>query len=396
MDSSALPGEHRRVLLTATVQSHIVQFHRPLARLLHDRGYEVHVAARNNLGEKNGLTLDFADRIFDLPFCRSPWGRENLNAYRALCRIIDEGQYAVIHCNTPVAGILTRMAARKARRAGTRVIYTAHGFYFYQGGPRRDWMLYYPLEKYFANHRTDLLLTINREDFDLARTRFSCPVGRIHGVGVSADRYHPVSPAEKESLRSTLGLPPGPDTPVILCTGELRPNKNQAMLLRAMPRVLTACPNCLLILAGNGPEETSLKALSHDLGLDGHVLFLGYSTRLQDYQQASDLAVSCSIREGLGLNLIEAMLTGHPVVATDNRGHRELIRDGENGFLVPLGDQVAMSDRILEVLDDPDLTGRMGQQGLAMGQAYTDEAVYRELEAFYFETEFEPEKGGHA
>ena len=117
---------------------------------------------------------------------------------------------------------------------------------------------------------------------------------------------------------------------------------------------------------------------------------MGYSTRLQDYQQASDLAVSCSIREGLGLNLIEAMLTGHPVVATDNRGHRELIRDGENGFLVPLGDEAALADRILEMLCDPSLAKRMGQQGLAMGQAYTDEAVYRELEAFYFE----PEKGG--
>ncbi len=247
-----------------------------------------------------------------------------------------------------------------------------------------DWMLYYPLEKYFANHGTDLLLTINSEDFDLAQRKFRCLTGRIHGVGVDAGRYSPCLPEDKTALRTELGLPNSPDTRIILCAGELRPNKNQAMLLRAMPTVVTACPSVHLLLAGNGPEEERLQSMTHTLGLDGHVTFLGYSIRLQDYQKASDLAVSCSIREGLGLNLIEAMLTAHPVVATDNRGHRELVREGETGYLVPVGDVSTLADRILTLIRSPLQMAVMGQAGRVAADRYTYEAVYKELETFYF------------
>ena len=121
-----------KVLLVATVQSHICQFHRPLVAMLHEHGCEVHVAARNNLAEKNGLKLDFVEQVFDVPFQRSPFSPKNLGAYKQLKKIIDEGNYDVVHCNTPVGGVLGRLAARKARKRGTKVFYTAHGFHFYK------------------------------------------------------------------------------------------------------------------------------------------------------------------------------------------------------------------------------------------------------------------------
>lgn len=126
-----------KVLLTATVQSHICQFHRPLVEILHAHGCEVHVAARDNLAEKNGLKLDFAEKVYNVPFARSPKSRDNLQAYREVKKIIDEGHYDVIHCNTPMGGVITRLAARKARKSGTRVYYTAHGFHFYKGAPKK-------------------------------------------------------------------------------------------------------------------------------------------------------------------------------------------------------------------------------------------------------------------
>ena len=90
-----------KVLLTATVQSHICQFHKPLVEVLHRHGYEIHVAARDNLAEKNGLKLDFVDKVYNVPFARSPKSKDNLRAYKELKGIIEKEHYEIIHCNTP-------------------------------------------------------------------------------------------------------------------------------------------------------------------------------------------------------------------------------------------------------------------------------------------------------
>ena len=157
-----------KVLLIATVQSHICQFHKPLVAMLHEHGCEVHVAARNNLAEKNGLKLDFAEQVFDVPFQRSPFSPKNLGAYKQLKKIVGEGSYDVIHCNTPVGGVVGRLAARKSCKRGTKVFYTAHGFHFYKGAPKKNWLIWYPVEKFMCRH-TDKLITINEEDYQIGR-----------------------------------------------------------------------------------------------------------------------------------------------------------------------------------------------------------------------------------
>lgn len=161
-----------KILLVATVQSHICQFHKPLVAMLHEHGCEVHVAARNNLAEKNRLKLDFVEQVFDVPFQRSPFSPKNLGAYKQLKKIIDEGNYDVVHCNTPVGGVLGRLAAQKARKRGTKVFYTAHGFHFYKGAPKKNWLIWYPVEKFMCRH-TDKLITITQEDYDLFPRRWS-------------------------------------------------------------------------------------------------------------------------------------------------------------------------------------------------------------------------------
>lgn len=137
-----------KVLLVATVQSHICQFHKPLVKMLHEHDVEVHVAARDNLAEKNGLALDFVEKVFDIPFARSPKSKDNIIAYKQLKKIIDEGHYDVVHCNTPMAGIVTRLAAKKERKAGTKVFYTAHGFHFYKGAPKKIGLCFIQLRNF--------------------------------------------------------------------------------------------------------------------------------------------------------------------------------------------------------------------------------------------------------
>ena len=369
-----------KVLLVATVQSHICQFHRPLVAMLHEHGCEVHVAARNNLAEKNGLKLDFVEQVFDVPFQRSPFSPKNLGAYKQLKKIIDEGSYDVIHCNTPVGGVLGRLAARKARKHGTKVFYTAHGFHFYKGAPKKNWLIWYPIEKFMCRY-TGKLITITREDYDLASAKFPTQVERIHGVGANTAKYHKLSEAECMELRHELGY--ADDDKLLLCTGELLPNKNQITAIRTMKILTEKQSNIKLLLAGNGPTLPELQAEVAALGLQEHVEFLGYRTDLERYANIADVIVSCSYREGLPMNIVEGMLLSKPVVASYNRGHRELIAPDVTGYMVPPADANAFAEKILMLLNDFALADRMGHAGYEKAQLYADTNVRQELGNIY-------------
>lgn len=369
-----------KVLLTATVQSHICQFHKPLVEVLHNHGDEVHVAARNNLAEKNGLKLDFVEKVYDVSFARSPKSKDNLRAYKELKRIIDCGEYDVIHCNTPMGGIVTRLAARKARKHGTKVYYTAHGFHFYKGAPKKNWIVFYPVEKLFSRI-TDKLITITQEDYELAKHKFRCEVERIHGVGVDEKRYCSVSMEEKKILKKKFGFLE--KEKIILCVGELLPNKNQKMAILAMKDIVGRYPNTKLLLAGNGSKKEMLEELIINQHLENNISMLGYVTNLQEYQKIADICVTCSKREGLPLNVVEAMLAETPVVATKNRGHRELIQDGKNGFLVDIDDNNTLSKRISELLTDFKLYEKIQLNAKNYAQEYTFKNVKKELMKVY-------------
>lgn len=370
----------KRVLLVATVQSHICQFHKALVEVLHEHDYEVHVAARNNLAEKNGMKLDFVEKVYDVPFSRSPKSMDNIKAYKELKSIIHRGNYDVIHCNTPMGGIVTRLAAQKARKRGTTLIYTAHGFHFYKGAPKKNWLVFYPIEKFFSR-LTDKLVTITEEDYQLARSKFHCKVYRIHGVGVDEKRYFPAEAGEKERIRKELGY--GLDEKLILCIGELLPNKNQAMAIRMMEKLVKDIPESKLLIAGNGPERENLEKLVAELGLEGHVEFLDYCTYLEKYQKAVDLGISCSKREGLGLNVIEAMLSENPVVVTENRGHRELVEHKKNGYLVDINNVQRMYEYVKLLLEDETLHCKMGEYANEVTKKFQFVSVKKELQKIY-------------
>lgn len=369
-----------KVLLTATVQSHICQFHKPLVEVLHEHGCEVHVAAKDNLAEKNGLKLDFVDKVYNVPFARSPKSKDNLKAYKELKKIIEQEHYDVVHCNTPMGGIVTRLAARKVRKTGTKVYYTAHGFHFYKGAPKKSWIVFYPIEKFFSRI-TDKLITITQEDYELASRKFYCEVERIHGVGVDEKRYQVVSEEERNNLREQFGF--SKEQKIILCVGELLPNKNQQMIIYSMEKITKNYPGVQLLLAGNGPEKENLNYLIKSLGMTENVKMLGYVTNLQDYQKITDVAISCSKREGLPLNIVEAMLSGTPIVASMNRGHKELIREGENGFIVKVNDSDDMARKILTLFSDKKLYDEISESALRCAQKYSFSEVKKELKKIY-------------
>lgn len=365
----------QKVLLVATVQSHIGQFHKPLMRLLKEHGWEVHVAARDNLAEKNGLQLEYPDKVFNIPFQRSPFDPRNLKAYRMLKKILQEEHYDVIHCNTPVGGVFGRLAARKYRKQGTEVFYTAHGFHFYKGAPKKNWLLYYPIEKLLACC-TDKLITINREDYELARARFNCRVERIHGVGANSSRFYPLHEQEQAEQRKALGL----SGHILLSVGELLPNKNQRTAILAVKKILPECPDAQLLIAGNGPEREYLEQLIEREGLQGHVKLLGYTTKIRQYMQVCDALLACSYREGLPMNVVECMLCGKPVIASHNRGHDELVQNGVNGWLTEPDDADGLAECIVDLLKRKPISQETVCNSVV---SYKSDNVEKELSTIY-------------
>ena len=367
-----------RILLIATVLSHICQFFLPHMQHLQEQGWEVHVAAHDNLAVKNGLQLKYCDKFIEIPFSRSPKSPDNLKAYRQMKKLLAEEHYDVILCNTPMGGIVTRLAAKKARKQGAKVIYIAHGFHFFKGSSKKAWMIFYPIEKYMAKY-CDLLITINEEDYALAREKFAkrTKVAHIHGVGVDEKRYHPATAEEQLAMRQAEGL--SPEDFVILCTGELNENKNQTTLISAAALLKDRIPNLKVLLAGNGPKEQELREQIQAEGLEGIVKLLGYRTDLEKVVPAVDLVVSCSKREGMPLNIIEAMLCKKPVVASHNRGHNELIEECKSGLLFQCEDTNRLASCIAELAAGPAEASAFGLRGAEIAETYAVKAVKTQL-----------------
>ena len=328
----------QKILLIATVQSHIAQFHKPLINVLNENGYIVDIAARNNLKEKNGLKIENINNVYDIPFSRNPINKNNINAYKQLKEIVLKNDYDILHCNTPMGGIITRLIKKKNKNLKSKIIYTAHGFHFYKGAPIINWLVYYPIEKYFSKY-TDVLITINDEDYNTAKNKFkNVNVQKINSTGIDLTKFQNIiTEQEKEFLRKDLRIQKEDFS--IINIGELNKNKNQIMQLKAIKLMIEkGYKNVKLFICGNGPLENEYRQYIKESNLENNVILLGYRTDVNKILQIADCAISTSIREGLGINILEAMASGVPVIATENRGHKELIKNNINGYLARIGD----------------------------------------------------------
>ena len=375
----------KKILLTASVQHHFNAFHFPLIDILHENGYEVEIAARDVMGGDYHRQLqEKTEKIHEIPFERSPFSLKNREAYRQLKRVIDENNYDIINCNTPVASILTRFAARKARKKGTKVIYTAHGLHFYKGASKLNWLVFYPIEKFIGSLFTDCIITICDEDEANAKNLRLCKnIRRIHGVGADGDKFAPVEADMKIKLRKEYGY--GADEKICLCTGELNANKNQRMFISAMPYIVKACPDFRLMFAGIGDEENNLRELAKQLGVEKNVTFLGYRTDMAKLIQFSDFIASASFREGLPVNIIEGMLCAKPAVVSHNRGHNELVADGVSGFFAEFGSDEKTADAFIKLCSDGELCEKMGRAAYERSEKYSCKSVEKELREIYNE-----------
>lgn len=368
----------KRILVTST-DLMMIQFLVPHVINLSENGFEVEIACSvvgNRIEEVRQKLNGYVNAIHLVRLVRSPVSPTNFKGYKDMKKVINSGNYDIIWTNEPVMGLATRLAARKARKNGTKVLYMVHGFHFYKGAPKLNWLIYYPIER-FAAHFCDKLITINNEDYKLASKKFHCDVARIHGIGVSAECYHTISRDEKIQRLSAEGM--SGDEFIVLCTGELNENKDQKTLIAAAAKLKNKIPNLKVFLAGKGVLEEQLKAQVLELDLNDVVKFLGYRKDLFSLTPAVNMVVSCSHREGMPRNILEAMLCKKPVVATENRGHNELVDNEITGYLIKPGDSDTLAQKIYKIYSSKDDAVIMGNMGFKKVQSYTTSSVQNEF-----------------
>lgn len=367
----------KKVLIVATVvKKHIMQFHLPTLEMFKSIGWETHVAGGNDYDIPSDCNIPHCDVYHQIDFERFPFHPKNIKAYKELKKIIDASEYDLIHCHTPVGSILTRLAARSARKKGTKVFYTAHGLHFYKGAPILNWLLYYPVEK-LCSYFTDCIITMNAEDYNLAKRKFKTKVEFVNGVGVDIGAMQKTD--KETSLRDKLGLKC--DDIILLSVGELIKRKNHKTILKAISKIKSKNIRCLI--AGEGREHEKLEKMVKDLKIEENVRFLGYRTDVYECMKMSDIFCFSSYQEGLSLALMEAMAAGLPVLASRIRGNIDLIDEEKGGFLYAPDDADGFAEGIDILVNNPQLAEKMAKYNQQKIKKYDVNAVMEKLKMIY-------------
>ncbi len=364
-----------KVLFVASVYRHLTAFHTPYIKYFQSQGYEVWAAGTGTVDKK--ILENYNVKCVDIPFSRSPLSVKNVSAYKALKKLFSTEKFEIVHVHTPVASFLARAAFRNTNYG--KIIYTAHGFHFFKGAPKLNWLIYFTAEK-IAARWTDHLITINEEDYLNAQDILpSNNISYVHGVGVEFE-HEILTEYEKDILKKELGLPK--EAIIISYIAELNNNKNHQLLLRNWSRLKEENPLIELLLVGNGEKENDLKEYVKKENLKG-VHFLGFRRDVLKLLQISDIVTLLSHREGLPKSIMEAMVAGIPCVVTNTRGLRDLIKSDRNGFVVDHEDDMAIFTEFTKLAQSTKLRESMGQCAKELVEPYLLETVLQEYVAIY-------------
>ena len=374
--------QKKKVLFVATVvKTHMMQFHIPYLRMFQEMGWETAVASKNDYENPADCKIPYCDTYYDIPFARLPWKKSNIQSFRMLKKIIDQGSYDIIHCHTPVGAMIARLAALSARKKGTKVIYTAHGFHFFKGAPLLNWLLFYPAEWLLAPV-TDVLITINREDHARALKQLHAKrIEYVPGVGIKTGKFRNQA-MDREAKRESLGY--GEKDFLLLTVAEMTANKNHITILKALALLKDKeeFRNMHYLICGRGEMWASLEESAKELGIAEHVNFLGYRTDAPELYRASDLFLFVTLREGLSVALMEAMSSGMPIVCAEIRGNTDLVDDGISGVFSENSPE-AVAEHILALYRDPQRRKALGEAASEKALLFDEENVLQQVKDIY-------------
>jgi len=423
----------RKALMHAHTAYMVTQFNIDNIKILQELGYTVDVAccwqdddsalSLEAMADRRRKLDELGCRVIETASLRKIFNISELSkAYKQLKAEVEENKYEIVHTQSPIGGVICRLACRHARKAyGTKVIYAAHGFHFFKGAPFKNWAVFYNVEKYCSKF-TDLLITINKEDYDNASTRFKAKrVVYVPGAGVDTHKFV-ASTGGRDRVRTELGI--SDDTVVLLSVGELIPRKNHIEVLQALKIMMDAGKICgskgvknledsvesngirahdahdfsgknkhngsanaqkvKYLIAGRGKIDQELRDKINELGLSDMVTMLGFRQDVADVFAASDIYVFPSHQEGLPVALMEAMSVGMPVVCSSIRGNTDLIKEGQGGYLFDSKDPKTLVEALEKMLATPaDTRHDMGNHNIETMKSFDKETVNTEMKKLY-------------
>ena len=364
----------KRILITST-DLMMIQFLVPHVQNLAEHGYEVEIACSEvggRMKEVREKLKDYTRAIHTVRLVRSPASLTNLKGYQDMKQVINTGKYDIIWTNEPVMGVVTRLAARAARKSGTKVLYMVHGFHFYKGAPLVNWMVYYPVERMMAS-KADAIVTVNREDYQRAKKLNAKRVEYVHGIGINTERL--TLGEKKSNIRQELQL--SEEDFIVLSVGELNANKNQQVIIKAISEINDKRIHYLL--CGKGDQLKHLQDLAKELKVENNVHFLGYRRDVVDICSQADVFVMPSHREGLPIASLEAMYCGLPLVTSNIRGLVDVMEEGVSGYLCRPDDAEALAKAIQKIKQHPELKSRMSERNRKAVMPYCVDNTKQEI-----------------
>lgn len=369
-----------KILYVTTIGSTMLFFKNLIYELI-ERGDTIDIACNETESKVPDCYRDWHCKIYPISWERSPICYGNIAAIRQLYKIVNRGCYDIVHCHTPIAAACTRIACCSIRRKKTKIIYTAHGFHFYKGAPLQNWLLYYPIE-WICAHWTDVLITINKEDYLLASKKMKTPkIYYVPGVGIDSEKFRNTS-IDKKSKRAEIGVPE--NAFLLLSVGELNQNKNHETIIRALAMLNRR--DIHYVIAGTGLLKEHLLDVARKNGVLEQIHLLGFRHDVEELYKAADIFVHPSFREGLPVSIMEAMASGLPCIVSDIRGNKDLIEDKVGGFLCDPMSIMGYAQKINVLLQSKQDRMLMGQTNSQKAKAFDVMAVNEKMRNIYYNT----------
>lgn len=364
----------KKALIVSTVSRQFTLFERGNIEILKKLGYEVHCAANYSDATEALEELDIVSHHIDIE--RSPFSINQFKAYSQLKKLMTEQGFDLVHCHAPMGGVIGRLAAKSV--GVKNVFYTAHGFHFFKGAPKINWIIYYPIEKFLSKY-TNSLITINEEDYRIAVNRMKAKnVYHIPGIGLDIDKISSSTKSKKDKRRE-FNIPD--EVIVLVSVGELNKNKNHEMIIKVISKLTQN--NVHYYIAGKGSNYNYLNKLAKDLGIKEKVHFMGFRDDIHEIYKMADIFCFPSFREGLSVSLMEAMASGLPCVVSNIRGNVDLIKDGKGGYLYSPNDIEGFECGINSLVLDRHLRANMGENNIEAVKEYDIEIVKKAMIDIY-------------
>lgn len=365
----------KKILFAASTLSHIENFHIPYLKYFKDNDFEVHIMGKGN----NKSPIPYVDKVIPINFEKNMFSLKNFISAFKISKLIKKEKYSTISTHTILASFFTRLGIMLSLKKHPLLINTIHGYLFDENSNFIKKVIMIVAEK-FVRPVTDTILVMNSTDYEIAKkyNLYKKNLYSINGMGINASKF-PFSTEENKSyLREKYNIPK--DDFLLIYVAEFSKRKNQKFLIESLKGLISeGYNNVKLLLLGDGVLLDDMKQYSKTLGIEDNIIFKGYIKEVCNYYQISDICVSSSRIEGLPFNIMEAMSTGLPVIASKIKGHIDLVNPEENGFLYEYNNINEFCNHVKVLYNDRNLLNNMKISSHDLSKNYSLESVFTEI-----------------